>query len=156
MPRQHVLLVEAPDEREPAGPSLFLGGGISGCPDWQAEVVRIIAELAERPLTIFNPRRANFPIHNPSAAEAQIRWEHRYLRKASAILFWFPKETLCPITLYELGAWSMTDKPLAVGVHPEYARRIDVEIQTKLARPDVSVAYDLRSLASCGLRAVGC
>jgi len=54
---------------------------------------------------------------------------------------------LCPITLYELGTWLMTDKPLFVGVHPAYARRLDVEIQTRLVRPEVKIVYSLAALA---------
>jgi len=77
--------------------SLFLAGGISGCPDWQKE---IIEKLKDLPLVLFNPRRASFPIEDKDAARAQIEWEHIHLRKASAISFWFPCETLNPIVLY--------------------------------------------------------
>jgi len=77
---------------------------------------------------IFNPRRASFDVSDPSQTEVQIMWEFRYLRKANAILFWFPKETLCPITLYELGQWSVlsqqTRTALFVGTHPEYQRKV--------------------------------
>jgi len=103
--------------------------------------------LQDTDLILFNPRREHFPIGDPGAAQEQIAWEHAYLRTADAILFWFPCETLCPIVLYELGAWSMTDKPIFVGVHPEYERRQDVEIQTCLARPTVKVCYSLEDLA---------
>jgi len=96
---------------------------------------------------LFNPRRADFPIHDPTAAQKQITWEYEHLRIASTILFWFPKETLCPIVLYELGAWSMADKSIFVGVHPEYQRHQDVEIQTGLIRPDVEIVYSLMDLA---------
>jgi hypothetical protein len=141
-----VRYIEAPIVApfKPSERTLFLAGGISGCPDWQREIVAL---LADTPLVLFNPRRADFPIHDPSAAEAQIAWEHEHLRRAEAILFWFPCETLNPIVLYELGAWSMTNKPLFVGVHPDYQRRQDVEIQTRLVRPDVHVVYALQSLA---------
>jgi hypothetical protein len=44
--------------------------------------------------------------------------------------------------------WSMTDKPLLIGVHPAYARRIDVEIQTRLVRPKVKIMYSLPALAA--------
>lgn len=130
----------------PSGPSpcLFLAGGITGCPDWQQEM---IAHLADYPGTILNPRRADFPIGDPAAAQAQIEWEHKALRYADEILFWFPCETICPIVLYELGAWSMTSKPIYVGVHPNYQRRQDVEIQTRLARPDVPLTYSIEALA---------
>jgi hypothetical protein len=124
--------------------SLFLAGGITGCPDWQQELVQL---LRDTDLILLNPRRANFPMADPTAASQQIAWEHRHLRLADAISFWFCAEAMQPITLYELGAWSMTDKPLFVGVHPDYVRRQDVEIQTKLARPDVQIVYALPDLA---------
>ena len=125
--------------------SLFLAGGISGCPDWQSELAYL---LRDEDVSLLNPRRQNFPIHDPKASYDQIKWEHDHLRKADMISFWFPKETLCPIVLYELGAWSMTQKQLFVGIHPEYQRKQDVEIQTGLVRPEISIAYDLESLAS--------
>lgn len=124
--------------------ALFLAGGITGCPDWQEDMVEL---LDKTNLVLLNPRREDFPIHDPTAAEKQITWEHEHLMMADAILFWFPCETLCPIVLYELGAWSMMQKPLFIGVHPDYKRRQDVEIQTKLARPDVAVHYCLSCLA---------
>lgn len=123
---------------------IFLAGGITNCPDWQQEMIQL---LEDADLILLNPRRADFPIHNSDAAEEQIKWEYDHLRLANAILFWFPCETLCPIVLYELGAWSMTDKPLFVGVHPDYARRRDVDIQTELARLDVEIVYSLGELA---------
>ncbi len=135
-----MIYVEAPSEIHDEDLNwsiLFLAGGITGCPDWQSVALQELTNSGE--LILVNPRRLDFPIHDPSAAEAQILWEHRMLRKADAILFWFPCETLCPIVLYELGAWSMTQKPLFVGCHPEYKRRQDVEIQTRLVRPEVKV-----------------
>ena len=136
--------IEALTEFDGQGKSIFCAGGISNCPDWQSQMVELLTPL---PWTIINPRRANFPIHNPDAARQQIEWEHRHLRLASATLFWFPQETLCPITLYELGAWSMTDKPLFIGIHPNYPRKQDVEIQTSLVRPDINIVYSLEDLA---------
>jgi len=124
---------------------LFLAGGISGCPDWQQDIAAL---LADTPLALINPRRKDFPMHDPTAAQAQIEWEFKYLRLATMILFWFPCETLNPIVLYELGAWSMSRVPIFVGVHPDYQRRQDVEIQTKLARPKVQIVYSLEALAT--------
>jgi hypothetical protein len=123
----------SPDART----SIFLAGGITGCPDWQAEVVTQCREddWANKRLTLINPRRKSFKLDDPTLAEAQIRWEHRMLRVADVIVFWFPEETVCPIALYELGAWSMTTKTLILGAHPNYSRRFDVVTQTALARP---------------------
>lgn len=129
---------------KPGVKSLFLAGGINGCSDWQQEIVHL---LSNTDLALLNPRRKHFPIGDPNAKLEQIKWECEHLRKADAILFWFPHEALCPIVLYELGAWSMTDKPIYIGIHPDYQRRQDVEIQTKLARPDAEIVYSLSRLA---------
>jgi hypothetical protein len=106
----------------------------------------MVEMLRDSDWMLFNPRRKDFPLTDPTAAAEQINWEYDHLRRASAILFWFPREALCPIALYELGAWSMTDKPLFVGVHPEYERRSDIEIQTSLVRPEVRVMKLLSDL----------
>ncbi len=138
--------VESPNIYKPhvGERSIYLAGGITGCPNWQQEIVPL---LNETNLVLLNPRRKNFPIGDSTVAEIQIKWEYDHLRVADEILFWFPYETLCPVALYELGAWCMTDKPLYVGVHPDYPRRLDVEVQTKLARPDIQIAYSPSELA---------
>ena len=124
--------------------SLFLAGGITGCPDWQQEMITL---LISTDLMVLNPRRQQFPIHDPSAAQAQITWEYRAFRAVDAISFWFPCETLCPIVLYELGAWAMQAKPIFVGCHPDYKRRQDVEIQLSLERPSLQVVGTVTDLS---------
>lgn len=139
-------IVRAPAGAPDAGPCLFLAGGISGCPDWQGPLGEQLA--AGLPgWTILDPRR-ELPPEDDAAVAAQVAWEHRHLRRSTAVLFWFPPETLCPITLYELGAMSMTTRPLFVGVDPGYARRRDVLLQTGLARPDVEPVGSLAALAA--------
>lgn len=126
-------------------PALFLAGGITDCPDWQQDMKMMLNSVDCK---ILNPRWTDFPDGDPSAARFQITCEHNALRYADAILFWFPCETICPIVLYELGAWSMTEKSIFVGMHPEYLRRQDVEIQTGLVRPgSVTIVYSLEALA---------
>lgn len=137
--------VEAVEEYQQATTetTLFLAGGITSCPDWQSEA---ISKLSDTDLTILNPRRANFPINDPTQSEKQIRWEHRNLCMADAILFWFPCETLCPIVLFELGARLQYSKKLFIGCHPEYSRKYDVIIQSKLEKPDIEIVYSLNEL----------
>ena len=139
----HYIECPSPEPIDPNEKSLFLAGGITNCPNWQLEVVNM---LEETNWTIINPRRANFDLDNVQLLEPQIEWEHQRLLQARAILFWFPAQTLCPITLYELGAWSMTNKPLFVGTHPEYQRKYDVEIQTRLVRPEITIQDSLEKL----------
>jgi hypothetical protein len=136
--------VEAPNDYAGQAPSLYLGGGISDCENWQQRMVEL---LETTDLVLINPRRKDFPIHDPSAAREQIEWEFRHLRRATIKLFWFPPQTLCPITLFELGSWSATEAPLVVGAHPDYQRREDVLIQMEYARPEVQVVDRLEDLA---------
>jgi len=133
-----VNYVECPQKFEDDGKkiSIFMAGGISGCSDWQTDLKEKLHSRISR-LVLINPRRHNFNSKDESLTRGQITWEFQHLRLASAILFWFPKETLCPITLYELGCWNMEgEKKLFIGCHPEYQRRIDVIIQTELVRGD--------------------
>lgn len=126
-------------------PRIFLAGGITGCPDWQAQVVERIRRLPHG--LILNPRRASFDVSDPSAAATQIEWEFIHLWNSDVVLFWFCKETIQPIALLELGA-RLTQhhmfysgfaashfKPptLIVGVEPGYPRAQDVFHQTRLA-----------------------
>jgi hypothetical protein len=84
-----------------------MAGGISNCADWQTQLRELIHQQCPS-LVLLNPRREDFDATNPNMSEQQIEWEHRHLRQCSAVLFYFPPETLCPITLYELGTWSNT------------------------------------------------
>lgn len=52
---------------------VFLAGGITGCPDWQAAVVRMVGDAN---VVLLNPRRENFPMDDPKASLDQILWEH--------------------------------------------------------------------------------
>jgi hypothetical protein len=136
--------IECPEVYNGTEDSLFIAGGITNCPNWQKD----LAELIKRePLAVLNPRRRVFIADRQGIEREQINWEYGALKKATGVSFWFPKETLCPITLYELGKQSASNKPIFVGVHPEYARRRDVEIQTRLIRPEVRIVYSLEDLA---------
>ncbi|MBC7809361.1 MAG: nucleoside 2-deoxyribosyltransferase domain-containing protein [Akkermansiaceae bacterium] len=137
-------VLTAPEEKMIATPSLFLAGGISDCGDWQSEM---IALLADSGWSLLNPRREVFDVHDATVSEAQIAWEYRYLRQATAVLFWFPPETLCPITLFELGGALERSAPVFVGCHPNFARRDDVRVQVALRRPAVPVVGSLDTLA---------
>ena len=127
---------------------LFLAGGIVNCPDWQSE---LIEQLQDNPdLTIYNPKRMNYPMADPDAAVEQISWEYDYLRDATSIAVWFSRGSLNPIVLYELGKWvnSRPEIPAFIGIDPEYTRSQDVIIQTKLVRPEIEIVHSLGALAT--------
>ena len=136
-------LIKAPSDESPKFKTVFLAGGISNCPDWQSEVS---AALKECPVSVFNPRRDIFP-DDMNAIEEQIKWEFERLRSSDILSFWFPEETLNPVTLFEFGAAMERSLPLVVGINPLYKRRIDVEIQMKLRRPEIYPVYSLHELA---------
>lgn len=122
--------------------TLFVAGGISNCPNWQSGIP---AALVETDIILLNPRRDEFDVANPALEQEQIEWEHQHILQADAYLFWFCEETLCPITLFELGKVSglFPTKPLFIGTHPNYARKRDVNFQMLLLRPEVNVVYHL-------------
>ena len=150
---------------------IFLGGGISGAPDWQSYAWSRLHSVVG--LAVFNPRRDFYPMDGSKLARElacqQIQWEWSALRicdqSPNAILFWFCKETIQPITLLELGRHTArtnievsvppsggnlnitTTRPkLFVGVHPEYPRRLDVEIQLNCECPLQTISSTIEDL----------
>lgn len=135
--------VIAPNEL-PQSIDLFVAGGISECPDWQSEIILALNELN---IVSVNPRRNTGFATTGEMAKEQIKWEHEALNKANAVLFWFPFETLCPITLLELGSAMLREnQKLFVGVHPDYKRDFDVREQLFLQRPEVEIHSTLEEL----------
>ena len=121
--------------------NLFMAGGWF---NWQEELGGRLAKLGK--VNVLNPRRLDWPSVR-SELEDQILWEHEGLKESQIILFWFPKETLCPITLYELGRWSYGHgKKVVVGAHPEYAKRRDLEIQLQMLDEPITVLNSLEEL----------
>lgn len=117
---------------------LFLAGGISGCGDWQTKMKEL---LKDERIVVVNPRRENFD-KNKISDEEQITWERSHLHNCNLISFWFPKETVCPITLLEFGYWlsfvefnygPFVDKKIFVGCEEGYSRRNDLIEQIKLS-----------------------
>ena len=142
------IVIEAPNPQY--GPydvtKVFLGGGISNCPPWHDYFLRRIQGF-NCDYTIYNPRRADFDVSDPNQSVIQIKWEHDHLHMSDIIVFWFPCETLCPITLFELGKYCQPNgRSLIVGCHPDYKRKTDVIEQMKLARPGFKVHEDLNDV----------
>lgn len=126
----------------------FLAGGITGCYEWQKEVISYLEQAENsgidlKHLVIANPRREDFPIDDLNAAEEQIEWEFILLEKTDIFSMYFTSgESIQPICLYELGRnlVRMADKyplswndRLAISVENGYKRKQDVLIQCELA-----------------------
>lgn len=145
------MIITSPEHSYESKNSLFLAGGITNCPDWQKPIAELLNDRT--PLTIFNPRRESWNMDDDAnESKKQIVWEHHHLKISEYILFWFPMETLCPITLLELGKYMMTDKKLIVGTHPDYQRRLDVIVQTRLEKPNLKIWSNLDDMVHTFIR----
>ena len=122
----------------------FLGGGITNCWEWQNAVIEELGKYNIDNLVIFNPRRADFPIHDPNASNEQISWEFKWLEACDIFSMYFcqSEESNQPICLYELGRnlIKMENKfpedfvdRIVITSEEGYSRIQDVQIQSKLA-----------------------
>lgn len=143
---QTLKYIECPKiyRKAPKEKSIFLAGGITGCPDWQETIVDY---LSVADVVLLNPRRKSIDLTNREFEEQQISWEFQHMKRATAILFWFCAETLCPITLFEYGKWIGANKRLFLGHHPNYSRRRDLHMQTALVRKRQKIHNNLANLA---------
>jgi hypothetical protein len=144
-----VKYVEAPKPYDGAGPAVFLAGGITGCPDWQAVAAGKLLKHAD----VLNPRRRDYAASDEEYAR-QVEWEFRHLRLADLIMYWFPAGAVQPVALFELGAFAASRKPIAVGADPGYPRRMDVRLQLGHARPGLIVHSSLESTIGAVLAAI--
>jgi hypothetical protein len=120
------------------GKSIFLAGGITGCDNWQEDLIFDLRSLDNsglfdlKRLTVFNPRRDDFDVTDTKTAIEQIKWEHKCLEMCDICSFFFPaSESVQPITLYELGKYSR-DHTSVISIQEGYKRAEDVKIQLAL------------------------
>ena len=131
------MLYQSPQKIPPIlpRPGIFIAGGISDCPDWQQEIISLIdTKLYD----VINPRRVAAFSKLGLEAEEQITWEYTALNEVDNCIFWFPKNTVCPIALFELG--KMIERAehhtirLAIGWDENYQRALDLKIQIGLIK----------------------
>ena len=137
-----VITAPEPIPENPDVPTIFLAGGITNCPQWQNEIIEL---LKDEDGILLNPRRANFPIDDPNAAQEQIEWEYHALNNADVFSMWFSDaESDQPICMYELGRHlAMRDQlddlgHVIIGVEPGYKREQDVRIQAALVSEELA------------------
>lgn len=142
---------EAPHRYHPGADddAIFLAGGITGCPNWQAEAAALIY-LAAPEIIVLNPHRANFPIGDKTAGAEQVEWEQEHLHLFNVVtLFWFPASdpavTTQPIAMFELGQALGEHRRMAVGADVGYPRYEDVHLLTRCAYKSLPVCDSLGS-----------
>jgi hypothetical protein len=140
-----IEIIQAPLDTKINGIKLFLGGGISNCPNWQDDISNRIKNSENLKkfngylnLIVYNPRCKTLPEEVP-----QVIWEFNNLEKSDIICFWFSRGSVNPITLFEYGShFKNKKKTIIVGCDPLYERKTNVIIQTKLAMPNLKVILD--------------
>ena len=142
-------IISAPDKLQYDGFSIFLAGGITNCPWWQDEVIKLLEPYQG---IILNPRRKDFPISDPNAAQEQITWEFNSIERADIFSMWFSNaESDQPICMYELGRHIALreDKmgTVVIGVEPGYRREQDVYIQIGLIDKRFKIISNLNDYA---------
>ena len=124
-----VFTPESPFKNRDGTPSVFLAGTIEmgNSIDWQALAIE---DLANQPVTIFNPRRVLAPVEE-AEIDRQINWELDRLQEADIIFMFLAAGTISPISLLELGIYLNSGKPLIVVCEPGYTRRQNVLVTMK-------------------------
>ena len=123
---------------------VFMAGGITRCPDWHRDVLER-SKTNTKNIALLTPRRDDWDSYAGSS-EDQIAWEHKHLKYADWVFFWFPKEGKCMITLFELGCALGEGRNIRVGVEPGYVRELDVREQIKHRLPNLPIYSTLDEL----------
>jgi len=134
---------------QPGDISLFLGGSIElgKAEDWQKALIHHLSlkPYADR-LVIFNPRNENWdatiPTEDPDhpAFKRQVEWELKMQDKADILLYYCAGNTISPITLLEMGAYSAR-KPI-IGADPTYKRYGNVVITARHFGWNMNMGWD--------------
>mgnify|MGYP000952698472 CR=1 FL=1 len=69
------------------GKTIFLAGGITGCPEWQTQFINHFNSTATRNTILIDPRRKDFDVKNDEMESEQIEWEHRHILLADLKIF---------------------------------------------------------------------
>lgn len=76
----------------PSSVDLFLAGGITNCPDWQADAIEMLEDGSD--IVVANPRRDRLLDHEGEDAAYQIRWEYDFF-EAGANNFILVSKRIC-------------------------------------------------------------
>lgn len=136
-------LIKCPDEQVSytGRESFFLCGSIIG-EEWRDQIVE---SLKNFDVDIYNPKRLSW---KEALEKDQVIWENSYLGRSNVIVFWFSEESVCPISLFELGVHLFSNKVLYVGFSPKYQKLINLQTQLKLINPNMILYNSLENLIS--------
>lgn len=139
---KEIKLFEQPSMSGERHPTVFLAGGIVGCPDWQNQVMQGLSDLR---ILFFNPRhdKDGKDIHFNSKVD---QWVENWIIRTGLVAFWFCKETTQHKWIFQLGRMSDKVKPIIVGLHPDYKFAQDIQNLFILSRVRARLVYNIEDL----------
>jgi hypothetical protein len=151
-----VTICNPPQEPAITGRFIFLAGSIEmgSAEDWQAKMIDTLSARATEPITILNPRRAEWDsswvqdISNDQF-RGQVEWELDSQDKADVIAMFFHPDTTSPISLLELGLYAKSGK-MVVCCPEGYYRRGNVQIVCR--RHGVPLVENMEELVESALK----
>lgn len=128
-------------------PDIFLAGPISGAENWQEKAEQLLGSIeqtedSKEGLVIANPRRAEGIPRVGDIAKEQITWEHRNLKLARVVMFYFVKGPGI-ITPLELGKELGRGSSIVLGIDESFDRPFDIEMQAHLEQPELPIYHTL-------------
>lgn len=138
---------------------IFLAGAIDNgaAVDWQSQLESIarVSTYGEE-VAMYNPRRRDWDasweqsLTNEKFVE-QVYWEQDKLDECDIAFFFFPKDSVAPITLMEFG-YTLAKNPrkVVVAAEPGYWRRGNLEVMCNRSRVQLHATlrgawYDVES-----------
>lgn len=132
--KETVTMIMPPNNEDSydLGKMVFLTGTIDGgkSDNWQRKFYKVLKEKCQQKITIFNPRRDEWPDNHSSEVRNQIRWEHEHLDKADIIVMNILPDSKSPITLMEMGMFAESGK-LMVFCQKDFYRYDNVDMVCK-------------------------
>lgn len=115
-----------------------------GCGDWQGWVAK---SLNKYDIIVANPRIDYWDSLDDDGLFRQTQWEHNAMELSDMIAFWFCRDDVQPLSLFELGRWSYTEKRIVVGASPMYPMLRELKSQMAVVRPEMKIEDSLKGLA---------
>jgi len=153
MPRHVITAPQVDLVTRLEGPLVYLAGPIQGTPDWQAEAIAALSDIAPD-VHVASPRGPDFK----GGVEKHLAWEQACIERAArdgAILFWCARETShrCNRTYaaqmrFELGEWAVKSSiglaRLVVGFERGFTGGPYLQRRFTLSYPNIPVCRVLR------------
>ena len=125
------------------GKFIYLAGSM-GKVDWQSEVYKkLVMKSLSSEWTVLNPR----PDQKALEVKAYASWEYNCVIASDIIGFWFAAKDRPDMGLFDLGRWSVYEKPMIVGIEKGYAFEERIKCDLAVSCPELTVLKSIEAVA---------